>query len=264
MRMEPLHQKFNFGSDRLLRAIVSSLSFVILVFAASVLLSNFEMRHGRAFGENATNSTLAPASDGDTSESQTGEQERIRFLAQYARLKAEIDEQPEVAFPPELVSRLSNRAVAKVVDEERTAFETRTKAFRGQMGELERALRLARIELKFAEEKRNAIETHINTLREALDIHDKLAAKGQALTSERLNLAQRILDYGLLRTDVDMLIAKTREDLADFEKGMAGLTRQYRGALLAEFNELRPAQARQDDHETSGSNGKNEATNLTR
>jgi hypothetical protein len=255
MRMEPFHQKHDFGPDPLLHATARSLSILILVLAAFTLLFNFGLRHGLAIGESAANSSLAPASHADASEKEAAEQERIRFLAQYARLKAEIDEQPEVAFPPELVSRLSNRVVGKVVNEERAAFETRTKAYRGQMAELERALRLARIELKFAQEKRDALEAHINTLRDALDIHDKLAAKGQAIAVERLNLAQRILDYGLLRTDADMLMARTRQDIADVEKSMAGLTGQYRGALLAEFNELRPAQARQDDRETADSGG---------
>jgi hypothetical protein len=107
------------------------------------------------------------------------------FLARYARLKAEAEGQESIVFPRELLSLSDDQSLAESVQEERAAFATRTRAFRARMAEFDRMMRLARIEIRFGEEKRAALDVHVEALKNALANHDRLAAKGQALAVDR-------------------------------------------------------------------------------
>ena len=113
---------------------------------------------------------------------------RVAFLARYARLKAEAEGLESISFPAELLSRLREHGRG-----ERPARGAR-RVRHAQAGvchaaaELEHMMRLATIEVKFVEEKRDALNLHVEALRAALANHDRLAAKGQALAIDRLNL----------------------------------------------------------------------------
>lgn len=261
MRMQPADRGFQRHPAALHPAPARRLSLALPFLAAAFLLLPSGTPHGRASGKNAIDKPPAQARQDEASGRASVEQARIRFLARYARLEAEINGQDAIVFPPELVSRLADPAVAAVVHDEKKAFETTTKAFREQMGAFERDLRVARIELKFAQEKHAALDSYIDSLRDAIDVHDKLAAKGQALAPERLNLQQRILDYRLMRTDVDLLVAKTQEDIDDIERGVASATNQYRATILSEFNELRPVDAKPDDRAAAHAGAKDQTIN---
>jgi hypothetical protein len=160
------------------------------------------------------------------------------FHARYARLKAEAEGLDSIVFPSELLSLSDDQSVGEAVQEEKAAFATRTRAFRARMAEFDRMMRLAKIEIQFGEEKRAALEVHVEALKGALANHDRLAAKGQALAFDRLNLSQRLVDYQVMRADVNLSLAKTREDMATVERSANDLPTQYREQIKADMAAL--------------------------
>jgi hypothetical protein len=164
---------------------------------------------------------------------------RAAFVARYARLKAEAEGMESITFPAELLSRLGEQGVANALHEERVAFATRKQAFSTRAAELEHAMRLAKIEVKFVEEKRDALSLHVEALRTALANHDHLAAKGQALAIDRLNLSQRLVDYEVMLADVELSLAKMRDEMTTIEGNETDLPRQYREQVNADLTELR-------------------------
>ncbi len=121
--------------------------------------------------------------------------------------------------------------------DEKLALETRTQTFRAQIDELERSKRLALNEIKFAETKHEVLDRHIGVLQKELDTLNALAAKGQALTSDRLNMTQRIVDYQLMRTDIELAAARSNEDVSRVDRNLADARNQHRRDILADLSD---------------------------
>lgn len=152
--------------------------------------------------------------------------------------------QDEISFPKDLLARLADRDIAKTLRDERLTFESRKLAYLGQIDELERTKRLAANEVKYADVKHGVLDVHVARLQSALEVLDGLAAKGQSLAVDRLNLAQRIVDYEMTRADIELAIARSREDIARTERSLDDLRRQRRNEILTDLSET---QARLQD-----------------
>jgi predicted nucleic acid-binding Zn-ribbon protein len=162
---------------------------------------------------------------------------QITVDAHRIALEAELNERDEIIFPAALLGRSEESGVAKALQDENAAFNVRIRTYRAQIGDLGRQLRLVRIDIKYGEEKQHLIERHIASLQNELDVHNDLAKRGQSLAIDRLNLAQRIVDYSLLRTDLDLQLAKSRDDCELIENRLAEISNQHRNELLAELRE---------------------------
>jgi hypothetical protein len=53
-----------------------------------------------------------------------------------------------------------------------------------------------------------------------------------------LNLSQRLVDYEVMRADVDLSLAKTREDMTAIERNANDLPNQYREQVKADIAAL--------------------------
>ncbi len=177
--------------------------------------------------------------------------ERIGFVVRKARLEAELDARDDLRLPPEVKAESAGRAVDKTLRDERLALETRTQTFRAQIDEMERSKRLASNEIKYAETKHEVLERHILALQNALEMLNGLAAKGQAPISERLNMAQRIVDYELTRTDLELAVARSREDISRAERNLADARTQHRHEILADLNDTQSRLADVMDQESA-------------
>ncbi len=163
--------------------------------------------------------------------------ERIGLVAHKARLEAELDERDDIRLPPDVTARAGDRDIDKMLRDERLALETRNQAFRSQIDEFERSKRLALNEIKYAEAKHDVLDRHLVALHSALETLNGLAAKGQALTSDRLNMAQRVVDYELMRADLELAVARSREDFSRTERNVADARAQHRHEILADLND---------------------------
>ena len=164
-------------------------------------------------------------------------QDQLGLLAHAARLHSELDGRDGIFFPDELLSRSDEPEVGKIMGDERRTFETRTLTYHSQINELERAKRIASLEIKNASAKGDILDRHILTLRNAQEIIVGLAAKGQALAIDRLNLAQRIADYEMQRADTELASARSAEDVSRAEQGLLDARDQHHQEIISDLSE---------------------------
>ena len=163
--------------------------------------------------------------------------EKIGLVIHKARLEAELNERDDMALPREAAALAGDRAVDKMLRDEHLTLETRTQAFRSQIDEMERSKRLALNEIKYAETKHEVLDRHILALHNALETLSGLAARGQALSSDRLNMAQRVVDYELMRSDLELAVARSHEDVSRAERSITDARAQHRHEILADLND---------------------------
>jgi hypothetical protein len=177
--------------------------------------------------------------------------EQINLVAHTARLEAELDDRDEIRFPPEIAERGGEWTIERIMRDEKMTLETRSQSFHSAVDEIERSKRMALNEIKYAEAKHEIIDQHIALLQQAVDIQNGLLAKGQSLAVDRLNLAQRIVDYRLMRTDLELMAARSREDVARAEHNLADVRSQRRQQILLDLGET---QARLADQQGTDPN----------
>lgn len=100
-------------------------------------------------------------------------QRYISALAQRARLIAERDSLPEIEFPPEVLSELSDPQIAEIVEGERNVFRTSRESRDGQvnliLGQIDQAkaqMDSIRLERSSVEEQLSLIEQELRAVRE--------------------------------------------------------------------------------------------------
>jgi hypothetical protein len=185
--------------------------------------------------------------------------EQINLLAHKARLEAELDDRDEIRFSPALTERGGERAIERIMRDEKMTLETRSRSFHSAVDEIERSKRVALNEIEFAEAKHEIIDQHIALLQQALDIQKGLLAKGQSLAVDRLNLAQRIVDYRLMMTDLELTAARSREDVARAERNLVDVRSQRRHEILPDLDETQARLADQQDRDAAASAAANDA-----
>ena len=185
--------------------------------------------------------------------------EQINLLAHKARLEAELDDRLEMHLPPALTERGGERAIEKIMRDEKMTLEARSQSFHSAVDEIERIKRLALNEINNAEAKHEIIDQHLALLQQAVDIQKGLLAKGQSLAIDRLNLAQRIVDYRLMMTDLELTAARSREEVARAERNLADVRSQRRHEILPDLDETQARLADQQDRDAATSAAANDA-----
>jgi hypothetical protein len=177
--------------------------------------------------------------------------DQIGLLAHTARLEAELDDRDEISFPPALNEHGGEQAIEKIMLDEKMALEMRSQSFHSAIDDIERVKRLALIEIHNAEAKHEIIDQHMELLQQAMDVQKGLLAKGQSLALDRLNLAQRIVDYRLMMIDLELTAARSREDVARAERNLADVRRQHRHEILPDLEETQARLADQQDRDAA-------------
>ena len=165
------------------------------------------------------------------------ETDRLAGEARRARLRAELNEDKDIAFPAELSARTSDPRALRLMNDERLVFEKRAMNLSAQIGDAEKAARVAKLDAKYAQQKLDVLEPHLVQLKSHLADLDKLVASGQGLAGQRIYYAQRLLDYQMMRVDLQFGMERLREDLARMQQSLADLRRQRKIDLLLDLSQ---------------------------
>jgi len=214
------------------RMIFFSLVTLSLANAAWAAVAT-ETKWSPPLGRNAVNG--CPSANDATGERPKPNFAQITVGAHKIAIEAELDDKDEIIFPPALLGRSAEPWVVKALQDENAEFHSHINKYRSQIGDLDRQLRLVAIDIKYGQEKQRLVEGHIASLQKELD-NNGLATNEPSLAKDRLNLAERIVDYSLMRSDLDLQIAKSRDHSELIENRLAEIRRQHRAELLAELH----------------------------
>jgi HlyD family secretion protein len=169
--------------------------------------------------------------------------QRWTAIAKVARLRAEQEEQHEIAFPEDLLAATSDRAVAELVANERRGFADRWAGYEG-------TLAVQRAKISQSKEQLTAMQAQIDALQQRLGFTEKelegvteLLGKGLA-TKTRLYELKR--SEAELRGNIGELVAKkaeTRHAIAQTELEMISTTNQRRQDIAKDLQDAQASAA---------------------
>ena len=169
-----------------------------------------------------------------------------RASAIETRLKAELEESDEIAFPPALLERADDPNIAEILETERQSLKTRRNAVKSNVATLQEAL-------EALEQRIEGGKTQLKYVREQLDIF-----------AEELKSKQELFDRGLIRKPEVLALQRAQANLhgevgrligeiGDARERVAGMKEQMNGvrnaalktvieqmpAVSAELNDVR-------------------------
>ncbi len=147
-------------------------------------------------------------------DSQFSEAEANGLLARKARLEAELANAATITFPPELERRKSDPAVATVMRQEVSIFESRRSALKTEIEALEQLKTFLGKGVESLQAQLKAQETERDLTKKELEGVASLVSRGLAVTPRQLEL-ERVLsrmEGDRLRLESELL--KTRQDIS--------------------------------------------------
>jgi HlyD family secretion protein len=179
------------------------------------------------------------------------------LAAQQARNEAERDGLPEVTFPPELMARISDPDVARVVEGERRLFENRRNARQGQSAQLRERISQLMEQIQGLEDQVNAKGLEIKLVaQELIGVRElwkknlvqitrvtSLERDGARLEGERGSLMSNIAQTRGKITETELQIIQIDQDLrTEVSKSLGeirGRTSEYVEKKIAAEDQLR-------------------------
>ena len=179
------------------------------------------------------------------------------LAAQQARNEAERDGLPEVTFPPELMARISEPDVARVVEGERRLFENRRNAREGQSAQLRERISQLKEQIQGIEDQVNAKGLEIKLVaQELIGVRElwkknlvqitrvtSLERDGARLEGERGSLMSNIAQTRGKITETELQIIQIDQDLrTEVSKSLGeirGRTSEYVEKKIAAEDQLR-------------------------
>ena len=166
------------------------------------------------------------------------------LLAQSARFTAEATNRPQMTFPPELTSRMSDPRIAGLVRDQQFLFTTRLQLFQSQMSVLSQRLDQIETQIQGQQAQVAAIEEQQRLTEEELNGYRILNEKGFAPKTLILRYERTLADFGGRKGSLQADIARLRQQIGETRMQMAS-TRDQRESQAAEG--LRDSQSRLAD-----------------
>jgi hypothetical protein len=166
-----------------------------------------------------------------------------RHFAHLARVAAEYRGQDEIAMPQELLSHRDDAEFAAALRDENAMFAERKASVTSQIAVLNQTKELQEREVEFTQAKDAALGRQAALLQKELDNINGLMSKGLAVSSQKLNLEQSVLQIETNRLDLKLLTLKGQQELRKIERSIADLRNQWRNEALGEFTKTQQALA---------------------
>ncbi len=175
-------------------------------------------------------------------------------LAREARLKAELEGKPEVAYPESLVSQLASDATDDLLTAESRLFELRQITLSSEKGQLTE--RIAQLRQEIA-----GIETQISAKQREQALIDKDLATTRSLLQQNLVSGERVsqLDRELARVEGQLgqlvaAAAQARGKIAEIELQFVQLDQTFLTEAASELAEVRASIAELRERQIAGEN----------
>lgn len=147
-------------------------------------------------------------------------------MARRARLEAELDERPAIAFPPEIEGTGLSGAMAQILREEEAIFKARTEAFERQLDSLEELSALFREEIKVLDEKMVAQDRQVSIAEAELKDIAKLVTSGTVTKSRETGLERVVADLQSGRLDLAIASMRAKQRQSETDRDAVSLKGQ--------------------------------------
>jgi hypothetical protein len=181
----------------------------------------------RVADANAASCERAPAADPAALDTATKGQ-----FVHLARLAAEIQGRDTIVLPEGLENA---GPVPAALSNEQAALAARIEGLALQVGAIAQAKDLAQREIEYTQAKDAALGRQAALLQKELDNVNGLFSKGLAVSGQKLNLEQSVLQSETNRLDVKLLILKAQQEVSKLDRAIVDLRNQWRNEAIAEF-----------------------------
>lgn len=158
--------------------------------------------------------------------------------ARRATLKAELDGTAKIAFPRELIEQQGDPAVAQLIEQQQTMFNSRAAALRSEIDALNRLKDLLNGQVTSMAAKMNNLDQELTLLKNELAGTSSLVQRGLAVAPREFALRQTELQTEGRRLDLDTAMLRAREDIAKADQALIELNNKMRDAALTELSQV--------------------------
>jgi len=159
-------------------------------------------------------------------------------LAASARLEAEKNLRPTIAFPGVIMARAAEPAVAKIIQAETRLFRARRESYSSQFELLKNQIQQTREELAGLQEQLVAAEQSIETLKEQLTGNRTLLKQGYVAKTVVLELERQHADKVGVKGELIAAMAKGEQKIIESELKMVATKTTYVQDAAKEFKEV--------------------------
>ena len=161
------------------------------------------------------------------------------LLARRARVHAELEDQSEIVFPPELTQQASDPTIAQLLAEERNILSTNRETLRSQAEGLERSRALYEREIQAITAQIEAGKREFESVRKEFAEISSLRQKGLSSWSRELTLERTQAQLMAAEQGLHALILRARQNIAQLEQRTSELQSERRVKLNAEMQQTR-------------------------
>lgn len=163
------------------------------------------------------------------------QEERLR--ARLARLRAELDEAPQITFPLELVQRQSDPAVATMLQTEQIEFTTRSESFRSQLQSLAQFRDFLLKETESLRTKNATQDQELAMLGSELTHVSALVKGGLAVAPREFELRQSQSEMQKGRLDLEVAMLRARQEISKTDQQIIELRARRRDEILIDLDQ---------------------------
>jgi exopolysaccharide production protein ExoF len=161
------------------------------------------------------------------------------LLARRARVHAELEDQSEIVFPPELAQQASDPTIVPLLAEEHIILTTNRKTLRSQAEGLERSRALYEREIQAITAQIEAGKRELESVRKEFAEINSLRQKGLSSWSRELTLERTQAQLMAAEQGLHTLILRARQNIAQLEQRTSELQSERRVKLNAEMQQTR-------------------------
>lgn len=165
------------------------------------------------------------------------EQQYFSELSKNARLTAERDISPKIAWPEAFLAGLARPQVAEMQRKEKDLFTQRRFALNQQVDILSRQIREAQEEMAATERQVAADRIGLKTMRDESQANRGLLEKGFISPTRMLALDRSEADYASRQAEHEADLARARQKQSDLKFRIEGLKNAYRESAATELKE---------------------------
>ncbi|MET4690169.1 polysaccharide biosynthesis/export family protein [Sinorhizobium fredii] len=169
--------------------------------------------------------------------------ENTSLLARKARLEAELKDAENIQFPTSLISRQQDRAVALLLEQERSIFRVRREGLHTQVRALENLREFLEKELTSLDAQLLFHDRQIGSIQKELTDVSSLVSKGLAVAPREMSLERALTQYQSERLTAETSLLRARQEISRTEIAILELRNRYTNEVTVT---LRQTQAELD------------------
>jgi len=159
-------------------------------------------------------------------------------LSQEARLLAELNETPQIEFPQELIKDQEDPLVAQMLRTQRTLFDSRRTAHRGQLDIMRERIAQAYTDLKSAQDRKRTVGEQLTLINEELEGTKYLFDRGLVPKPRLLALQRAKAGLEGETREAESSIAKTLQRIGELELQISDLQQTFTNNVIAEVRSI--------------------------